>query len=80
MPKPTKKSPTTPTTTGTTTGAPEALPALPPKRARRRSTRASHSWCFRRPPSRKRVETAAARFQPQIALAPQIQPATEIHQ
>jgi hypothetical protein len=66
VPKPTKNS--------TTTTAPEALPPLPAKRARRRSTRGSHSWRFRRPPSRKRVEVAAARFQPQAILAPQIPP------
>jgi hypothetical protein len=56
------------------------LPALPAKRARRRSTRASHSWRFRRPPSRKRVEVAAARFQPQAVLAPQIAPMGEAQQ
>ncbi len=60
MPKPTK----TPNLT-----APEALPALPSKRARRRSTRSSHSWRFRRPPSRKRVDAAKARFQPQVLLS-----------
>jgi hypothetical protein len=54
--------------------ASEKLPALPPKRARRRSTRASHSWCFRKPPSRKRVELAAARSLPQMVLTPQITP------
>jgi len=48
--------------------ASEALPALPLKRARRRSTRASQSWCFRKPPSRKRVEVAAARFQPKARV------------
>ena len=46
----------------------EALPALPPKRVRRRSTRASLSWCFRKPPSRKRVEVAAARHQPKAVV------------
>jgi hypothetical protein len=65
VPKPTKQTPTT-------TNATEALPILPAKRARRRSTRASHSWRFRRPPSRKRVETAAARCQSQAIVAPQI--------
>jgi hypothetical protein len=55
-----------------TPNAPEALPALPPKRARRRSTRASHAWRFRKPPSRKRVEAAAARALPQTVLQPQI--------
>ena len=60
------------TTTSPTPEAPASLTALPPKRARRRSTRASHSWCFRKPPSRKRVETASARHLPQIVLAPQI--------
>ena len=49
---------------------PEALPALPAKRARRRSTRGSHSWRFRRPPSRKRVEVATARGLPENAEAP----------
>jgi hypothetical protein len=73
VPKTTKQTPTT-------THAPEALPALPPKRARRRSTRPSHSWCFRKPPSRKRVELAAARFQPQAILTPQIAPQTEAQQ
>lgn len=55
-----------------TIGGSKEVPALPPKRARRRSTRGSHSWRFRRPPSRKRVEAAAARFQAQAILAPQI--------
>lgn len=54
--------------------ASEKLPALPPKRARRRSTRASHSWCFRKPPSRKRVEATAGRSLPQDILVPQIAP------
>ncbi|WP_395016339.1 hypothetical protein [Dongia sp.] len=63
MPKPTKE-------TLTTTAAPEALPALPAKRARRRTTRASHSWRFRRPPSRKRVEVATARGLPEAAQPP----------
>jgi hypothetical protein len=62
VPKSTEQSPTT--------TAPEALPALPAKRARRRSTRGSHSWRFRRPPSRKRVETATARGLPETAQAP----------
>ena len=61
VPKPTKQTPTT-------TNATEALPILPAKRARRRSTRASQSWCFRKPPSRKRVELAAARFQPKAPV------------
>ena len=68
------------TTKNTQSTAPEALPALPPKRARRRSTRPSHSWCFRQPPSRKRVEVAKARFQPQATLAPQIALLTEAPQ
>ncbi len=68
VPKPTK--PKTPTTTA----APEALPALPVKRTRRRSTRASHSWRFRKPPSRKRVDLAKARFQPQVFLEPDLPP------
>jgi len=63
VPKPTKQS-------TTTTVATEALPALPVKRARRRSTRGSHSWRFRRPPSRKRVETATARGLPETVQAP----------
>ena len=73
VPKPTKNSPnpTAPT---------EALPPLPAKRARRRSTRGSHSWRFRRPPSRTRVEVAAARFQPQAILMPQIAPFGEAQQ
>jgi hypothetical protein len=58
------------TETTPTTNAPEALPALPPKRARRRSTRPSHSWCFRKPPSRKRVELSSARGVPEMVLAP----------
>jgi len=73
VPKPTEETPTT-------TKAPEALPALPAKRARRRSTRGSHSWRFRRPPSRKRVEVAAARFQPEAILTPLIAPQTEAQQ
>ncbi len=51
-----------------TIGASKEVPALPPKRARRRSTRGSHSWRFRRPPSRKRVEVAAARGLPEVML------------
>lgn len=68
MPKTTQETPIN----ALTTGAPEALPTLPLKRARRRTTRASHAWRFRRPPSRKRVEITAARCQPQVILAPQI--------
>lgn len=64
VPKPIEPTPTT--------NASEKLPALPLKRARRRTTRASHSWRFRRPPSRKRVEVAAARSLPQVILAPQV--------
>jgi hypothetical protein len=59
-----------PTQETTTINAPEKLPALPPKRARRRSTRASHAWRFRKPPSRKRVETSSARGVPEMVLAP----------
>ena len=72
VPKPTKQTPTTATTH-------EALPALPAKRARRRSTRGSYSWRFRRPPSRKRVEVAAARGLPEgaPAPAPDLQPINE---
>jgi hypothetical protein len=58
------------TETTLTIVAREALPALPPKRARRRSTRASHSWRFRKPPSRKRVEVACARSLPMPAPTP----------
>ena len=50
--------------------ASEKLPALALKRARRRSTRASHSWCFRKPPSRKRVAVACARGLPETIHAP----------
>jgi hypothetical protein len=60
--------------------ASKKLPALPPKRVRRRSTRSSHAWRFRKPPSRKRVEAAAARFQPQAVPAPQRAPLTEAPQ
>jgi hypothetical protein len=59
VPKSTIKTPTPEAPASTTT--------LPPKRARRRSTRPSHSWCFRQPPSRKRVETACARGLPEPA-------------
>jgi hypothetical protein len=69
VPKSTQQTPTI--------KAAEALPALPAKRARRRSTRASHAWRFRKPPSRKRVEVATARSQPQAILIPQIAPLTE---
>ena len=63
-----------------TIGASKEVPPLPAKRARRRSTRGSHSWRFRRPPSRKRVEVAAARFQPEAILTPQIAAQTEAQQ
>jgi hypothetical protein len=53
---------------------------LPPKRARRRTTRSSHSWRFRKPPSRKRVETASARCQPHVILAPELIRLPEIEQ
>jgi hypothetical protein len=53
------------------------LPALPPRRRRRRVVRASHSWCWRRPPSRKRVETAQARFQPEVVPHLAIMPFVE---
>jgi hypothetical protein len=69
-----------PITTTPTIAAPEKLPLLPSKRARRRSTRPSHSWCFRKPPSRKRVEIAAARFPPQAVLAPRVAPLTGARQ
>ena len=71
VPKPTKETPTKEAA---------AITALPPKRARRRSTRGSYSWRFRRPPSRKRVEVAAARFQPEAILTPQIAAQTEAPQ
>jgi hypothetical protein len=48
--------------------ASQSLPALPPKRARRRVVRASHSWCWRRPPSRKRVEVACGRALPELVV------------
>ncbi len=57
--------------------ASENLPALPPRRGRRRVVRASHSWCWRRPPSRKRVEVAHGRFLPELAVQPAIFPAAE---
>lgn len=59
--------------------ASERLPALPPKRRRRRVVRASHSWCFRRPPSRKRVETAQARAIPERTYGTVILPVNELH-
>ena len=66
MPKPNTKTPTTKTM---------ELPALPLRRPRRRSVRPSHSWCFRRPPSRKRVAVATARFQPApIPMTPAAEP------
>ena len=57
--------------------AAQGLPTLPPKRARRRVVRASHSWCWRRPPSRKRVETAQGRFQPELIMPLVILPVVE---
>jgi hypothetical protein len=66
--------------TPTTTHASETLPALPAKRARRRSTRGSHSWRFRKPPSRKRVEVTAARCQPQVILTPELVRLPEVQQ
>ncbi|HVM84070.1 MAG TPA: hypothetical protein VMW18_09295 [Candidatus Binatia bacterium] len=72
MPKPNTKTPITKS---------EALPALPPRRTRRRSVRPSHSWCFRKPPSRKRVAVAAARFQPAPVIpVPDICPITDLTQ
>lgn len=62
MPKPTEPT--------LTIVARAELPALPAKRARRRTTRASHAWRFRRPPSRKRVEIATARGLPEPAAMP----------
>jgi len=59
--------------------ASERLPALPLKRARRRVVRASHSWCFRRPPSRKRVETAQGRALPERTYGTVILPMSELH-
>ncbi len=69
VPKPTEQTPTI--------KASEKLPALPPKRARRRSTRASHAWCFRKPPSRKRVEATAARALPQVTLQRELRPSLD---
>jgi len=70
MPKPNTATPTAKTT---------ELPALPLRRSRRRSVRASHSWCFRRPPSRKRVAVATARFQPAPMMpAPESAPTLDI--
>ena len=64
------------TNQGAPVQASHSLPALPPKRMRRRVVRASHSWCWRRPPSRKRVEVACGRFQPEqvahLAILPVI--------
>jgi hypothetical protein len=71
VPMPTEKTPTI--------QAAERLPALPLKRARRRSTRASHSWRFRKPPSRKRVEVACARSLPELAMTPAILPTLAEH-
>jgi hypothetical protein len=62
VPKPTEKTPTF--------DAPGAISAMPLKRPRRRSTRGSYSWCFRKPPSRKRVAIAAARKLPETVPAP----------
>jgi hypothetical protein len=53
-----------------TTDAPGAISLLPLKRPRRRSTRGSYSWCFRKPPSRKRAAIASARRRPDTAQAP----------
>jgi hypothetical protein len=58
----------------------EPLPALPPKAPRRRSVRASLSWCFRRPPSRRRVKASQARALPEIAARPALPPMPEAHQ
>jgi hypothetical protein len=59
--------------------ASQALPALPPRRRRRRVVRASHSWCFRRPPSRKRVETSQGRALPERNYGTLILPMSELH-
>ena len=56
------------------------LPALPPRRKRRRSVRASHSWCFRRPPSHRRVKATQARALPERIAAPEIIPLTDAWQ
>jgi hypothetical protein len=58
----------------------EPLPALPPKAQRRRSVRASYSWCFRRPPSRRRVAVATARGLPELVVRPAIQTLPEARQ
>jgi hypothetical protein len=72
VPKPTEKTPTF--------DAPGEISAMPLKRPRRRSTRGSYSWCFRKPPSRKRVAIAAARALPAPAPAPEISPITQMPQ
>jgi len=59
--------------------ASQSLPALPLKRARRRVVRASHSWCWRRPPSRKRVDAARARGLPERTFGTVILPMAELH-
>ena len=59
--------------------ASQSLPALPPKRTRRRVVRASHSWCWRRPPSRKRVEVACGRALPERTFGTVILPLNELH-
>jgi hypothetical protein len=59
--------------------ASQGLPALPMKRTRRRVVRASHSWCFRRPPSRKRVETSQGRALPERNYGTVILPMSELH-
>ncbi|HEY4162905.1 MAG TPA: hypothetical protein VGM59_07545 [Dongiaceae bacterium] len=58
---------------------PEPLPPLPARRRRRRSVRPSHSWCWRKPPSQRRIEVAWGRFQPDHAMVPDIAPTTEAH-
>jgi hypothetical protein len=59
--------------------ASQSLPTLPPKRMRRRVVRASHSWCWRRPPSRKRVATAHGRFLPEPQMQPLLLPLPDLH-
>ena len=72
MPKPNTATPTAKT---------GELSALPPRRTRRRSVRPSHSWCFRKPPSRKRVAVATARHQPApITPVQDICPITDLTQ
>jgi hypothetical protein len=58
---------------------PSSLPPLPVRRRRRRSVRPSHSWCWRKPPSRLRIEVAWGRFQPDEMLVPTVVSAIDVH-